>query len=727
MKTAKINFLTQSIAVSLLAFSGQLHAQSNQLEEVIVTAQKREESLQDAPLAISAITADVLETKGIKDFSGLATATPSIYFSQYPTSGNALMLFMRGQGNGDPAQITGDGSVGLYVDGIYIARAQGSTFDIADVERVEVLRGPQGTLYGRNTTGGAVNIITKKPTGEFGFKQQFSYGSRDYFRSLTSIDLPKAGDFAVKVSYLRSSIDAQVRNVGSSHGYGEEEQRAGRVAVQWTPREDVTVDYAFEKGDIWSTPSYYQNDSLVGFIPGYSTSDDRTWRDIDLPIGHASYEGHSLIAAWDINPNFTVKSLTSYRKLNDYAFNDFAESFSDPKGAPYLYYVSADEVAAHQFSQEFQFIGSALDNQIDYVAGLYYFEESASHDRIIGLTGIDLDNYVTADAKSMAAFGQVTWTPQALDDLSITVGARYTKDDRDAVRDKSFNGFPTETGVRNSLSFKRFNPSLTVNYKWTADISTYAKVATGYRAGGSAETAIDFSKTYGPEKVISKELGLKSYWWDHRVRANVAVFSTDYRDMQIAISPDATDHSVTQTINAGRAEINGAELELLVAPIDNLTVNFDYTYTDWKIKKVRVDGADLTGFFSLPFAPEHSYSIGADYKFFTFSNGDLSAHIDYRWMGDAFTSGTSGPAVVNREYFGRNAYGLLNGRVTLAMDLPRGDRARIGIWGKNLADKQYLAHAIANGDYLDPVNGYTSQAYSLGAPRSFGVDLTYEY
>src|SRR5580658_2640985 len=172
------------------------------IQEVVVTAQRREENLQTTPIAITALSADALNKAGVTDFAGVAEQSTSINFTPYPSSSNLLILYMRGQGVADANQITQDGAVGLYEDGFYIARPQANTFDLADIERVEVLRGPQGTLYGRNTTGGAVNLISKQPTGQFDVRESLDFGNRNMFRSLTAINLPEWHDVSAKVTLL---------------------------------------------------------------------------------------------------------------------------------------------------------------------------------------------------------------------------------------------------------------------------------------------------------------------------------------------------------------------------------------------------------------------------------------------------------------------------------------------------------------------------------------------
>lgn len=777
-KTIKLNKLVVSIGAALTAMHIS-NGWSAAIEEVIVTAQKREENIQTTPIAISAMTSQALENRGVVSFDGIAKASPSITFTPYPTSSNTLMLFMRGQGVSDPGQITHDGSVGLYENGFYIARPQASTFDLADLERVEILRGPQGTLYGRNTTGGAVNLITKDPTGEFGFKQNFTFGTRDQFRSLTTVNLPSWNDIATKFTVVKSSIDGSVKNTGNSHDYGEQEQLGGRFALRWTLSDDVTIDYFMEKGNLDSTPMYYQNTAWNGVLPNYTstgTPPKRTYRAIDLPLSTSDFEGHGLTVSWDINDSLTLKSLTGYRKLNWDAHQDPADAYSyintyftSPVGIPVSSYLR-NLVHQHQFSQEFQISGSAFGNTVEYVGGLYYFKEDGSaflnYTSEIAAIGVasSRDRYVDAEAKSQAGYFQATWTPPILDDrFSITGGARYTKDNRSAERTVFLNGVLYENGssptalapqgAKNDQTFKKFNPSLTLSYNWTEDVSSYLKWTTGYKAGGSSESAPigAFGTTFSPEKVVSYELGLKSYLFDRQVRLNVALFESKFDDMQLDLSVDPLDASVVQGINAGKATVKGAEFELLYAPLEDLAFNLNYTYLHATVNELDAPagtlfdpainpaspyqvGQDIKDTFALPYVPRHSLDFAADWKFLHLDNSDLSAHLDYRFQSSIFNTAQTGPAVPNRNAFAVPSYGVLNARLTWAFQLPRGDHASVSLWGKNIANKQYPAQVIGFGSGIDTQSavsftpaGYTSSAIAWADRPSYGIDLSYEY
>ena len=752
------------------------------IQEVIVTAQKRAENLQETPIAISTLSSEQLQAQGITSFEGVAKASPSITFTPYPVSTNLLIMYLRGQGVSDPAQITSDGSVGLYEDGFYISRPQAATFDLADLERVEVLRGPQGTLYGRNTTGGAVNLISRKPSGKFDFRQNLTFGNRDRFRSLTVVDLPEWRDVSAKLSLLKSSRDGHVKNSGSSRDFGEESQMAGRIAVHWSAAPAVAIDYFMEKGSLDSTPGYYQNAAWSGqniqfdgatypYHWNGDTPQSRSYRPVDLNLSTSDFEGHGLTATWDVGDALTIKSLTGYRELTWRAYQDFVEAFAfitstDPnfplQPLP-VTLITDTGVGSHQFSQELQFIGK-LDERIEYVAGLYYFSEGSSA-TAVGLqaaAGSTLNKYryVSADAESKAAYAQLTWTPPVLDDrLDFTVGARYTKDRRQAERTNAENGVYFErgsaTGTDNDDSFSKFNPMFTVDYSWTDDISSYAKVATGYKAGGSSESGPigQFDDTFDPENVTTYELGLKSFAWERRVRANIAVFESHFDDMQLAFATDPGDAGIVQSYNAGKATVRGVELDLLMQPTDDFSASLEYAWLDPKLDDVEAlpgtifdpavnpaiagiysTGDNIKDLFTLPYAPRNSVNVGIDYTLWHFASGSVAAHLDYRFQSSVYATATAGPDVRGRENVELPSYGLWNGRLALTTGLARGDELTVALWGKNLFHKKYLIQANGMGSAVPVYNQlgqvideYAQSSRIWAEPASYGVDLNYRY
>ena len=756
--TRKKLVLAVSYGVLALATSSAFSA----IEEVTVTAEKREASLQVTPIAISAFSSDTLEKLGIDNFEGVAKNSPSITFTPYPSS-TMLILYMRGQGVADAAQITSDSSVGIYSDGFYIARPQAAIFELADLERVEVLRGPQGTLYGRNTTGGAVNLISAKPTGEFGFKQDFTIGTRAEIRSQTSLNLPKWNDISTKLTILKSRRDGYVKNSGG-HDYGESDQLAGRFALQWDIADNFTADYFVEMGELDTTPSYYQNEDVQD---GRDSPATRTYIGLDLPSSNGNFEGHGLTLTWDVASDLTIKSLTGYRELDTDEYQNYANSFTSFDLGGNLVGIgteSYDRVREHQFSQEFQFIGNLMNDRIKYVAGLYYFEEGASHfqNYQLDLTNIYLgfpslvnkDRFATVDSKSSAIYAQITWTPPILDDkLDLTLGLRQTKDERDATRTQinTFNGFPTDVESNGEASdeWSKFNPNFTASYTVNDDMSVYGKVSTGYKAGGFSESSPigAFQTGFDPEKVVAYELGMKSYWLDRRVRLNVSAFENKFDDMQLFFNFDAADSSVVQAQNAGKATVRGIELDLMVMPIDDLTLNMEYAYLDPEFDEVEAlagtvfdpsvnglspyqVGDNIKDIFVMPYASENSVTLNADYVFWRFNTGNMSANVNYRWKSEYFNTAPAGTAVPGNDNYKVPSYGLLDARLTLALNKTQNGQFRFSVWGENILDKEYPQQVIGMGGPIatpTAAAGYYGQTRIWSEPPSYGIDIHYEY
>ena len=728
------------------------------IEDIVVTAQKRAENLQATPIAITAYTADTLTAMGITAVADVAATTPSLYSAPYPNSPTTIQLYMRGQGTNNPFQITKDGAVGLYLDGFYLSRPQSATMDLADIERIEVLRGPQGTLYGRNTTGGAVNIITKKPTGELGVRESFSIGNRDHIRSLTNVDLPAIGNLALKGTFLYSTIDGWTKNSGGED-FGLRQQTAGQIAARWTPFDAVTVDYSFDIGRVRSTPLYFSNPDLIGFIPGYTVSRKRTYRPIDLDKSEMNFNGHSLTVEWEASDTLTIRSLSGYRRVSSRTIQDYAEVFSTPSANRVTGIRPYDDMETRQYSQELQFVGS-IGDRIDYVAGLYYFREKGDHYQdtrtVLAAAGapagsVRTQRLIDMLSVSKAAYTQITWKPPVLDDrLSVTGGLRYTRDTRRAARDlssvftqpdgTSFNARPPENNITNQQRFSRFNPSVTANFQASDDLMLYAKFSTGYRAGGSDESALFFAETFGPESVVNYEIGVKSDWFDRRLRINLAGFLMDYKDIQLDLPLRRSDPTINQAINAGKARISGFEGDVTIAPIDDLLLTASYAYLHSQIKTVIARagtildpavnpdsgftiGENVASRFGQAYAPKHAFSGAADYTVLHFDSGDIVLHANYQWKDAAFASSPVGSAVTGRNYWAIPAYGTLDARLTVNFDL-KGSDASIALWGRNITDRAYRATVTAIGA---PATGYTGQTFAYGEPATYGLEFKFNF
>jgi iron complex outermembrane receptor protein len=765
--------LESQVFAQQLAMQNQVALQneeSSTLQEIVVTAQKREQRLQDVPIAITALSSQDLQTRGVTDFTGIAQSSTSMNFTPYPSSSDELILYMRGQGVADPQQITQDGSVGIYEDGFYISRPQIATFDLADVDRVEVLRGPQGTLYGRNTTGGAVNIISQKPTGELDFKAQATLGSRENARALAVMNLPKVAGLSAKLTLLASNLDGYVKNPGSGPGYqdfGIERQEAGKVQLRYNEGGAFTADYFFEHYNTNSTPIYYENPKLNGLIPGYNGTgqpNSTAYTAIPLPLSKSTSNAQGLTLALQLNDATTLKSLTGYRTLYSNMNQNYANAFTDPATFPFigaLAFITQDIIKSLEFTQELQLVGD-IGSDFNYVLGLYYYREGANHLETVDIVlpaiffNEPSSRLVAANAKSRAVYGQGTYKVPGFDQkLSLTVGARYTKDHRDATRNQTVSivglgVIASEVNASNNQEFSKFNPAGTLSYAWTRDLDTYLRVATGYKAGGSSEGGPigSFGITYGPETMTQYELGLKSYWLDHTLRINAAAFYSDIKNLQMQFDTDPKNLAIVLAQNAGSATIKGFELESMYQPINDLALGFSWTFLDPKISRINAIagtifdpavnplspykvGQNVASLFVLPYAPKNIFDITTDYTFLHANNGAYALQLNYRYQGRQYDTAPAGPGVPNATAPSIPGHGVLDARLTWSTNLPNNKRLRASLWAQNVTGLHYMQHVIGQGPFLplpgSPVPGFTYQSIAWAPRPLYGVDFSYGF
>ncbi|WP_179957807.1 TonB-dependent receptor [Exilibacterium tricleocarpae] len=728
------------------------------LEEVIVTAQKREQSLQEAPIAISVLGARQLEVQGISSLDALGDgAIPSLRVQPFANTPSTLNIAIRGNGPADVGQITREYPVAIYLDGVYLGRAQGLGMDLASLERIEVLRGPQGTLFGRNATGGAVNLISQAPTGELGIKQVFGSGRFDEFRSATHINLPEFAGISARFDYRHAKRDGWVDNTApGAADYNEYDKDTARLSLRWQPLDAFTLDYAYDYFDVEAAQNYLQmyDDSIIGLIDPTGRERQRQ-RETRFPIAFleptvTEQQAHTLTATWDISDGLTLKSLSAYRELDEAVRNNYAGVFY------FNGLVFQEDIEQEQISQEFQLIGTG--ERLEWLAGLYYFKEQAEDaqqnlftlDTFGCLTGEPLTpilptnvfttcgpggiilnsvplppTLVDADSESYAAYGQATWTPPLLhDQLDLTLGLRYTEDRKSGTREQFvFEDFADD--------WEHFDFALTMDYHWTPNISTYLKRSTGYRAGGVSLRASRF-EPYDEEVARTSELGLKSEFWNRRLRFNAAVFATDYKNMQIDFA-DPGNIEVIQTINARRkVSVDGLELDLTVTPIQDLVLGLSYTYLDGDMPPQPNPLATpppatdpdavpepVLSSFKLTQTPKHAGAVTVDYSFAQGPWGKASAHFN--------ATSTDSYAYLPLGFQRFDAYTLFNARLTIE-DFKLGNSRggfTLSLWGRNITDEKYIVYAA-------PVGGQpggpppTAITQVFGAPRTLGIDVTFE-
>ena len=697
------------------------------LEVIVVTAQKREEGLQGIPVAVSAFSSSALEAIGATDFTAIGEYVPNLnIMPQSGTNGTAITL--RGIGSAEPSAAI-DPKVGLYVDGVYVARNTATVFEL-DLERIEVLRGPQGTLWGKNTTGGSINVITTKPTGELGLKQELGFGEYGRFRSKTVLDLNPSelgelGSVNLKFSYLKTMSDGWANRVNDRvagpHDLGEVDSDSLRFASAWNLNEDIVIDYAFDHINRNGTS---RQDQLLYAPPSmgadrYASRRKRLERFSLDTAGRdeITIDAHTLVATWDLG-DVTLKSITGYRDSNlqyDPDLDGTPVEFTArllstgamSTGGLYNVYGTRDD---EQFSQELQAVGTTLDGRLDYVAGLYYFDEEGTESTIGSLYYDALAPFVffndtsktfTIDNKSMAVYGQATYTLPVLDDrLRVTLGGRYTDDDKD-VHKTVHNGVPAD--MPGQKSWNHFSPAGTIDFQASEDVNVYLRVAEAYNAGifNVRSSAASFSTPADEETVVSYELGAKTEWFEHRLRLNTALFYSEFDDMQsiVYVAGEST------ALNVGSTDIWGVEVELLASPVAGLTLGLSYGYLDYEINEFVYGQIDVTNSAVLPYMPENTASGFIEFEFAPIAIGTVAVRLDATYKDEVAFS------PLNSATTQADDYALVNARITLS-ELPfESVDASIAVWGKNLADEDYQIFGI------DYAQFQTCLLYTSPSPR----------
>ncbi len=684
------------------------------LEDIIVTAQKREESLQKTPISIAAFTASDLEKASITEISDLRSQVPSLQITPHPNSGIATRIFMRGVGNNDD-QITQDPSVAVYVDGVYVARTQGMVNEVAELERVEVLRGPQGSLYGRNATGGAINFITRAPQlNEWRIKQAVTVGNYNHLRSRTNINVPIADTLALDVGYMYLQRDGYVKNRGTGvERFGDQRREAWRAALLWQPSDSVSLRYSYDRSELDDTPVFM---APVPLYPGVGERPTEGSPFVnDLKRNEALAQGHNLTATWEASDALTIKSISGYRVLDSWT----NQSYLAGVFGPYAVMEIENKVNQKQFSQELQGIGE-IGDRLQYILGLYYFDEKGDGfdntyqppRRQLAQRTLHIEN------EAFAVYGQVTYTPPILDDrLRLTAGLRWSRDKREAtLQETIITPAATVVGPTTpaSTSFSNVSPTLIAAFDVNPDLNIYGKVVRGYKSGGfntRASTRERFAAGFRPETLTSYEIGLKSMLLDNRLRFNIAGFISDYRHIQVNTRSDPSNVSITDVLNAGEARVKGIEMDVTARPVRGLTLSASYSYLTGKyLRVIDVTGEDRSDFFRFINMAPHTVSAKAEYQFPPTSFGQLSVNVDYYHQG-LITTSTSDPR------YKVGGYGLLDARLTLA-DIPlAGGEWRVSAFGRNLTDKEY---------YISHFNTGAPSAF-FGQPRTYGLEISMQY
>lgn len=721
--------LTSLAALPALAQQApaQETASESILGEIVVTARRRAESLQDVPVSISAFTAEQLENAGTPDITSLTKTTPNLTMQVARGSNSTLIAFIRGVGQQDPLWGFEPG-VGLYVDDVYVARPQGAVLDIFDIERIEVLRGPQGTLYGRNTIGGAVKYVTKKIDDEPHMKAKVQVGSYKQTDLILSGSAPVTENVGVSGAVALYRRDGFGKNLTTGQEHYDKDVSAGRLSVEFTPNEDVFIRVAADKTVDDSNPRHgYRLLATTGFPVLGDVYDTRAGLTGKQKVKN---QGASLTAEFNVNDEVMVKSITAYRDGRSDTVIDFDNLPAKILDIPAYY---EDD----QLSQELQLVYEG--ERLKGVAGLYYMDAHAegAFDTIIGNANLTTLTSGAVDTKSYAAFADFSY--ELTDKVKASVGARYTSDKKEGtVYRANFAGLtsppfggtarnPTliRSDYTNKRTFDEFTPRVSLTYEATSDLTLYASYGRGFKSGGfdmrgDVILTPDTAKGYNPELVDTYEVGSKSRFWDGRATLNLAAFYSDYKGQQVTTQVPSGATIASFVDNVGSSTIKGLEAEGLLAITDELTANFAIGYID----------AEFNKFLRYDLVTRQYVNIANTAVFQNTPKWTANFGLTYvHDMGEAGTLTLTGNAAHRSDFsmfefpnpvLDQKGYTLYD---MSAVWTAASDNWSVGLHGKNLGNKKYRVggYNFPGALLADSVIGY------YGPPRTVTATVEYRF
>ncbi|WP_162173775.1 TonB-dependent receptor [Hyphomonas johnsonii] len=751
------------------------------LNTVLVTARRREESAQNVPISITVLSEDDLLEQSVFNVKDLQSTAPNVYIGQGGASPGALAFGIRGQFQND-VLTTLDPSVGVYVDGIYWARSHGLNANLLDISRIEVLKGPQGTLFGRNTTGGAISISTGDPNydGISGHAQARlgNYNERDVeFVG----NFPLVNDtVALRLAGAFAKHDGYFDNTNFNTELGEENTSSFRAKLRVDPTDKLSVLLSYEYFDLDqagalsnlefalpfpAAPEIIAALSTGGCLQGFDPTCPAPFVPGSQTFGQYANDG-LYNSALNVDDNQTVNTETiSATVTYDLGFADLKyigayrsmESDTgrfDYDGTPFTILHPQQFAATDQRTHELQLNGQLSDGRVDYTLGAFYFEEEGvDGNDTIALPMLNPNNPTQTlgdlEGESWAVFAQSS--VELTEALSATVGIRYSEDTKSldlksrsagvcslSVGEPPVRLSPTDDCVvSQSRTDDAVNYLLSLEYDWTSDFMTYVKTSKGYRAGGfNLRGTTPF--TYGgfaPEEVIDYELGLKSQMFNNRFRLNAAAFYSDYTDIQRSVLvPNGVGGVATTTINAAAAEIYGMEIEATALLTDELEINASVGITEAEYTEFTsqcptpypttavvpcVNGTFDRSAEKFERTPPFTAGVGITYSK-QFSSGLLTLHSDYYYQDDIYDVGVTQTLTPDYvQYISQKGYGLLNARVQYKF----GDSGfSIAAYGKNLTDEEYTVFQL---DLASAGLGYFMN--NPGAPKTYGVEGRWEF
>jgi len=726
------------VMVSLTIGLGMGALNAAELEEVIVTAQKRSESLQDVAIAVTAFTSSDIKNLGANSVHALQASTPGLV---YNTTGAAAQPFLRGVGT-RLAQNGLELSIATYIDDRYLARPSSTLFQLADIERIEVLKGPQGTLYGRNSTGGAIRVVTKEVGDEFEGTMKASYGNYDSYTVSGSVNIPVTEDFGMRLTGLSLGRDGYATNVNPAgrKEWDDLDYQALRGKFRWDVSSNVTAKLTLE---------YWQRDDLSGVenvnISSFPVSNNGA---LGVTLPQATRVGDLASAIDDTNDGsefsgqfrldvafdgFDFSSITAWSDFDLFWLGD-----ADGGSVRHLDAFVIEDSSG--FTQEVQFV-SNNDSKFSWIVGANYFLDDADYELYIDLTDVGFpfasQSDQNAESTAWAVFAQVGY--DITDSTKITVGGRYTEDTKEITARASslpfiaIPAFGATVPLDLKDSWSEFTPMAILEHNFNDDVMAYAKYSRGFKSGGFNYPVVTNKpineSALNPEILDMYEIGMKGEFLNSTLRLNASLFYYDYTDLQVTRGPDGGGAGAAVTTeNAANAEIFGLDLDMTWLASDSLSIMaglsiLDTEYKDYsatgKIPNFAGSGAagavidfafDASG-ESLIRAPDWSGFISAEYVI-QMQGASIPVYLNYAYKDDYNFDFVLDPRMGGLT---QDSYGILTARVAYE---PDHGKWSVGFFGSNLTDEDYLDDSVANGAGL---------RINRGPPRTYGVDVNYNF
>ncbi|NND67117.1 MAG: TonB-dependent receptor [Halioglobus sp.] len=752
-----------SLAVLPLCTVDIALAQQPVLEEVKVTARKREENLQDTPISITALSGTLIQQTKMFNVQDIEQRTPNLSIRSSDNGvSSALQAYLRGVGQFDFA-LTVDPGVGLYVDGIYLARTIGSNFQLADIEQVQILRGPQGTLFGKNTIGGAINVTTRRPSGETNYSAEFTGGEDNYIAFDGYLEFPITDTAAASVAVLTKNSDGwQKRDRGDDAG--NDDTWAVRSHLDLDVTDDwnshLVVDFTHIDQNVYPqvltdfNPNAPLSATFLGAVLGPlgETCCEPNIDNIDRSGALNERDGEEN-DTWGVSwtntftlGDLTLKSLTGYRDMD-------SSSYRDADNAPQDYFSVGSAFDVQQFSQEF-ILSNETGSSFDWLVGAYYLKEDGDHDSEVtigagiweatGILPLDLTLFYdrSQEATAWAAFFNTTWHISAA--ARLNVAARYTYDEKTmdmysfkiASQTPILAPGPTDPGsctdvvadgIGSSFSceddWDEISPKLGFELDLNEDTMAYASVSGGFRSGiyNGRPTAAPQISVADPEKLVSYEIGMKTQLWQNRLQLNGALFYNDYQDRQFLVNrPSGSAEAALALVvdNAADSTLWGGELEFTVLPMQGLTITGGLAYIEPEYDEFDViDPAtgELEDLSDRPFTnvPEWTANLLAQYVC-DFDNGaSLRLRGDLSYKDDIFYSDDEASTSFDRLH--ADSYTIYNAGITY---ISADDHWEFGVFGRNLGDEREIRGGFG-------VDAFGTTTVSFTEPRRYFVSVRY--